>query len=92
MLRIAASTADRENCDRITDEILRAAANDAQAQLRQKSLDSLTPHQQTVFEIVREHGPLSPSEIHTHYTMAVRAPEETNRADVSFENGSLQLA
>jgi len=74
ILRTAASTADRENHDRITDEILYDAAEDARAQIRQKSLDSLTPHQRAVYDIVRDHGPVRPSEIHDRYTEEVDDP------------------
>jgi len=74
ILRTAASTADRKNQDRITDDILRDATEDARAQIRQKSLDSLTPHQRAVYNIVREHGPLGPSEIHDRYTEDVDDP------------------
>ncbi|MFW5900884.1 MAG: Cdc6/Cdc18 family protein, partial [Halodesulfurarchaeum sp.] len=68
MLRSAASTAARENREEITNDILLTAAEDARAQIKQKSLDSLTPHQRVVYDIVRDHGPLGPSEIHEHYT------------------------
>jgi len=74
MLRTAASKADRENCERITDDILLSSADDARTQIQQKSLDTLTPHQQVVFDIVRDHGPLSPSEIHDRYTETVDDP------------------
>ena len=74
ILRTAAGKADRENCERITDDILLDAAEDARAQIKQKSLDSLTPHQRIVYDIVREHGPLGPSEIHDHYTEEVDDP------------------
>jgi orc1/cdc6 family replication initiation protein len=74
ILRTAASTADREDCEQITDEILLEAASDARAQIKQRSLDSLTPHQQVVYHIVREHGPLGPSEIHDRYTDEVDDP------------------
>ncbi|ELZ21043.1 cell division control protein 6 [Halosimplex carlsbadense 2-9-1] len=74
VLRTAASKADRENRERITDDILLDSAEDARAQIKQKSLDSLTPHQRVVYDIVREHGPLGPSEIHDHYTEEVDDP------------------
>jgi len=74
MLRSAASTADRENHEEVTNEILLDAAEDARAQIKQKSLDSLTPHQRVVYDIVRDHGPLGPSEIHDRYTEAVDDP------------------
>ena len=74
ILRTAASTAARENHERITDDLLLEAADDARAQIRQTSLDSLTPHQQVVYELVREHGPLGPGEIHERYTEQVDDP------------------
>ncbi|MXV61880.1 AAA family ATPase [Natronorubrum sp. JWXQ-INN-674] len=74
VLRSAASKADRENHERITDDVLLDAATDARAQIRQRSLDSLTPHQQAVYNVVRDHGPLGPSEIHEHYVDEVDDP------------------
>ena len=74
ILRTAAGKADRENHERITDDILLDAAEDARAQIKQKSLDSLTPHQRIVYEIVREHGPVGPSEIHKRYSEEVDDP------------------
>ncbi|SNR57739.1 Cdc6/Cdc18 family protein [Halorubrum vacuolatum] len=74
ILRAAASKADRKNCDRITDDILIDAAEDARAQIKQKSLDSLTPHQRVVYDLVRDHGPLGPSEIHERYLEEVDEP------------------
>ncbi|MDB2238962.1 Cdc6/Cdc18 family protein [Halorubrum ezzemoulense] len=74
MLRSAASTADRENHEAVTNDILLDAAEDARAQIKQKSLDSLTPHQRVVYDIVRDHSPLGPSEIHDRYTEAVDDP------------------
>jgi len=74
ILRTAASEADREDEERITGEMLLDAADDARAQIRQTSLDSLTPHQQTVYEIVHEDGPLGPGAIHERYSDAVDDP------------------
>jgi len=68
ILRTAAGRADRENHEHITDDMLLDAAEDARAQIKQRSLDSLTPHQRVVYEVVREHGPVGPSEIHERYT------------------------
>jgi len=71
ILRTAAGKADHENYERITDDILLNAAEDARAQIKQKSLDSLTPHQRVVYDIIRDHGPIGPSEIHDRYTEEV---------------------
>jgi len=60
-------------------------AEDARAHVKQKSLDSLTPHQQVVYNVVRDHGPLGPSEIHDRYCEAVEDPrtKRTVRAYLS---------
>jgi|GEM_PF-719310 Cdc6-like AAA superfamily ATPase len=85
ILRTAANKASRENQGRITDDILIDAAEDARAQIRQKTLDSLTPHQRTVYDIVRDYGPLGPSEIHDRYSEEVDDPrtERTVRSYLS---------
>ncbi len=77
ILRAAAGTADRDNHERITDEMLRQAASDAQAHIKQKSLESLTPHQRLVYNLVRDHGPIGPNAIYEHYTEAVDDPRTT---------------
>ena len=74
ILRTAASKADRENHEQITDDILLDTAEDARAKIKQKSLDSLTPHQRVIYNIVRDHGPLGPSEIHDRYMDEVDDP------------------
>ena len=74
ILRAAASKADRDHRECITDEILLDAASDARAQIKQKNIDSLTPHQRIVYEVVREHGPLGPSDIFQYYTQKVDDP------------------
>jgi Cdc6-like AAA superfamily ATPase len=74
ILRTAAGKADRENHEHITDDILLAAAEDARAQITQKSLDSLTPHQRVVYDIVCDYGPLGPSKIYDRYTDEVDDP------------------
>jgi len=79
ILRTAAGKADRENHERITDDILLDAAEDARAQIKQKSLDSLTPHQRVVYDIVREHGSVGPSEIHERYSQEVVDDPRTKR-------------
>jgi Cdc6-like AAA superfamily ATPase len=65
------------------------AADDARAQIRQTSLDSLTPDQQTVYEIVREDGPLGPGTIYEHYRDAVDDPR-TKRTVRSYLSKMVQ--
>jgi len=74
ILRTAAGAADRENAAHITDAHIADAATDARAEIRQRNLDALTPHQRVVYDIVAEAGPLGPAEIHDRYTDAVDDP------------------
>ena len=75
ILRSAASKADRENEVRINDGILLDAAEAARAKIQQKNLDTLTPHQQIVYDIVRKHGPVAPGDIHEQYVQEVEEPK-----------------
>jgi len=90
ILRTAAGKAGRENHERITDDILLDAAEDARAQIKQKSLDSLTPHQRVVYDIVREHGPIGPSEIHERYSEDVDDPRTKRTIRTYLEDGAVQ--
>jgi ORC complex protein Cdc6/Orc1 len=74
ILRAAASAADRAGTDAISDAQLLDAAGVARAQLTQASLESLTPHQRTVYGIIAEEGPLSPNTIYDRYSAAVETP------------------
>jgi len=84
MLRSAASTADRENHEKITNDILPDAAEDARedarAQIKQKSLDSLTQHQRVVYDIVRDHGPSDQAK----FTTAILRRSTTHRRSGLF--------
>ena len=74
ILRTAARTAERNGQDNITESLLSDAAHDARTQLRQKSLESLTPHQRVVYDLIEDHGPAEPSEIYDRYTEEVEDP------------------
>lgn len=74
ILRSAAGKADRENRERITDDLLLDAADDARAEIKQKNVDSLTAHQRVIYDVVREYGPIGPSEIYSHYVEKVDDP------------------
>lgn len=75
ILRTAASRADRQGDETITNECLLTAAENAQAKIRKKSIDSLTPDQRKVYEVVRDEGALSPKEIYENYSDSVEDPK-----------------
>jgi orc1/cdc6 family replication initiation protein len=74
ILRTAAKAADRDGAEHISDERLLQAAEDARANIQQKNLDALTPHQRVVYDIIRTDGPLSPGELHDRYSQEVEEP------------------
>jgi Cdc6-like AAA superfamily ATPase len=85
ILRSAARAAEREDADEITDDILTAAIPTAETEIRQADVENLTPHQVTVFEVVRECGPTSPGDIYDAYAERVDDPktERTVRSYLS---------
>ena len=75
ILRAAAHRADQNGRESITDELIEAAVPDARAELTQKTIAKLTPDQRTLYEILTEHGELSPGDLYTHYTEEAEAPK-----------------
>jgi len=56
------------------------AREDARAQIKQKSLDSLTQHQRVVYDIVRDHGPSDQAK----FTTAILRRSTTHRRSGLF--------
>lgn len=75
ILRTAARQAHREYAERITDEIIEAAMPEARAERYQKNLDTLTPHQRTLYEIIEDHEEISPSELYKEYKEWIDDPK-----------------
>lgn len=78
ILRNAARFAEQAGASRITPAFVDEAVPEARAELRQKNLDALTPHQRTLYEIVAEHGEIDPGELYGQYRERVSDPK-TNR-------------
>jgi orc1/cdc6 family replication initiation protein len=74
-LREAARYAQQNGADQITQAAVGEAVPDAKAEIRQKSVDRLTPHQQVVYEIVMEAGEISPSDLYAKYRERVDDPK-----------------
>lgn len=75
ILRAAARRADQNGRESIKDELIDAAVPDARAKLTQKTIEELTPDQRTLYEILAEHGELSPGDLYTHYAEEADAPK-----------------
>lgn len=75
ILRTAARQAHRNYDDQITDEVIEAAKPQARAERHKKDLETLTPHQRTLYEIIEEHGEIAPSELYEEYRDRVDDPK-----------------
>ena len=78
-LREAADMAVERGHDRIKDADVEAAIPKAKAALRQKSLNQLNDHQQTVYDIITDEGPISPSDLYDIYCKQVPDPRSQRR-------------
>lgn len=74
VLRNAARRAEREGLDRIPTPVVEETIPDARAEVRQKNVETLTPHQRTLYEIVVERGEVSPGELYEEYCSRVEDP------------------
>lgn len=78
ILRSAARQAQRENAERITADRLEAAIPSAQREVLRKALDTLTPHQRALYDIVADREAIEPGALYDAYRERVEDPE-TNR-------------
>ena len=74
-LRIAAKQAERENAEQITTDRVEAAAPNARQEIRQKNLESLTDHQRTVYDVIKEYGEISPNDLYSEYRTRMENPK-----------------
>jgi len=74
ILRSAARHAERENRERITDDLLEAAIPEGRAEVRRKTLDRLTPHQRELYDLVQDAGEIAPGALYDRYAESVDDP------------------
>ena len=75
ILRNAAQYAGRNGAGRITAAAITEAIPDAKAEVKQKTIETLTPHQQQLYEILTDHGSISPGELYERYCEQVDEPK-----------------
>jgi orc1/cdc6 family replication initiation protein len=75
ILRSAARTAHHEQATRITREIVEDAIPNAQNEMKRKNLETLTPHQRTLYEIIEENGDVEPGDLYEAYRDRVESPK-----------------
>lgn len=85
ILRSAARRADRENAELITDGHVEAAIPEGRQEVRSRSLDALRPEQRLVYDLVVDHGQISPKDLYEVYTDRVDEPR-TKRTVRSWLN------
>ncbi len=75
ILRSAAREADREGADRLTRERLADEVPAGRRAVRRASLDRLTPHQRTLYDIIADCGEVDPGELYGQYQERVDDPK-----------------
>jgi Cdc6-like AAA superfamily ATPase len=75
ILRSAAQRATQDDAEEITESVIEASIPDARDDVRQKSLDSLTPHQRTLYDIIEAEGEIAPITLYEMYQQEVDDPK-----------------
>lgn len=75
ILRNAAQHAERENRNRITAAGIETAIPEAKSELQQKNVETLTPHQRTLYEILLDHECLASGKLYDAYCERVENPK-----------------
>ena len=75
ILRSAAGRAAREEAERITAEIVGEAIPTARSAVHEKSLDKLTAHQRTLYDVIDARGEIAPHDLYDAYRERVSDPK-----------------
>lgn len=75
ILRSAARRADRKGAERIDTATVDAAIPTAREEVRQKNVDTLTPHQRALYDCITEAGELEPATLYDEYRERVDEPK-----------------
>jgi len=75
VLRNAARMATRGEHDTITREVIRKAVSETKAELRDRTTDKLTHHQQVLYEIICDHDEINGGNLYEKYTKQVSEPK-----------------
>lgn len=74
-LRNATQVARQHGHDKITSEVIGEAVSETNSEIRQRTTDKLTEHQQTLYDIIQETSEITPSELYDQYTERVDDPK-----------------
>jgi orc1/cdc6 family replication initiation protein len=67
VLRVASHRASQQGMETVSDEMIREATPEAKEQIRQRNVEILTSDQRILYDIINEHGEISPSTLYEAY-------------------------
>jgi orc1/cdc6 family replication initiation protein len=71
ILRKAARTAREDGLDEIPGDVIRKVVPEARSEIQQKTINRLTPDQQTLYSIITENGEIGPRDLYEKYETRV---------------------
>ncbi|GAB3690077.1 DNA replication protein Orc1 [Salinarchaeum chitinilyticum] len=74
-LRRAARQARDASSEHITAEMIRNVVSEAKSEIRQQTVDRLTPQQEILYEIISEHGEIEPQPLYDAYCEEAEDPK-----------------
>lgn len=74
ILRASAQRAQNLGLDELTTDVIEEAVPSAEREIMQNDLDRLTPHQETLYEIITDAGEIAPKELYEVYESLVERP------------------
>ena len=75
ILRQAARTAKDNQLNEIPERVIRKVTPEAKSEIKQKTVERLTAHQEVLYDIVTEYGEIPPSELYDEYCTRVTDPK-----------------
>ncbi|MDV7351354.1 orc1/cdc6 family replication initiation protein [Halorubrum distributum] len=75
ILRQAARTANAQQMNEISKDVIRKVTPEAKSEIKQKTVDRLTTHQEVLYETITEYGEISPNELYEEYCNRVSDPK-----------------
>jgi orc1/cdc6 family replication initiation protein len=67
ILRRATRTARETGTDRITADIIEEVTPEAKSEIKQRTIDRLTTHQELLYNIITDHGEITPQDLYDAY-------------------------
>ena len=75
IFRNAARVAQQECHEKITTEVIEDVVPEAKSEIRKKTTDKLTKHQQVLYETIKRAGEIGPNDLYDEYCAAVDDPK-----------------